>query len=456
MLSREGCFVMVAVIIIVGVGYLLEWEFLSIIGCLISAYVIYDLLSYRDDAMPIGEIALVIGAIQWIIAPIVSYSVKSEIYQMSVPENEYLAITLTLYIAFFAGIMIFRPRKYWKIDKQELILYCKSHIIAIKYLIGAGLLISLIPLNISAINFIRTLAECLLYIGTIMLMFAIPKKAAIVMGCVLGYTFLRSIIGGMFHDLMVWSIFLILSLFYLNDYSLKKRFVVIGVLLVGITTLQSIKPIYRSYTWQGSYSGNQVTLFLNLFAQSLFGELELNATQEGANISRFNQGWIISRIYNHIPTKQEYLGGKTIWEGAISSAVPRVLNPDKKGSGKESIQDFETFTGYHLNSKTSMGLSILGEAYGNFGILGGGAFMFVWGCLIAFFLNIIIKLASKSGYWLFFTPLICFNLIKAEINFVSVLNWTVKAFIFSFVVIYLLNKFFFENKCCQYSVGANE
>lgn len=38
-------------------------------------------------------------------------------------------------------------------------------------------------------------------------------------------------------------------------------------------------------------------------------------------------------------------------------------------------------TGYNLSSSTSMGLSILGESYGNFGLLGGTFFMFFGGGL---------------------------------------------------------------------------
>lgn len=37
-----------------------------------------------------------------------------------------------------------------------------------------------------------------------------------------------------------------------------------------------------------------------------------------------------------------------------------------------------------------------------------------------------------------FLPIICFNLIKAEISMMSVLNWTVKSVLFVGVVIYLL------------------
>jgi len=44
----------------------------------------------------------------------------------------------------------------------------------------------------------------------------------------------------------------------------------------------------------------------------------------------------------------------------------------------------------------------------------------------------------KDFLWIMFLPIICFNLIKAEISMMSVLNWTVKSVLFVGVVIYLL------------------
>lgn len=54
-----------------------------------------------------------------------------------------------------------------------------------------------------------------------------------------------------------------------------------------------------------------------------------------------------------------------------SALIPRFLYPNKKGAGEQSRKDFIEMTGYNLSSSTSMGLSILGESYGNFGLLGG-------------------------------------------------------------------------------------
>lgn len=412
---------------------------LAIIGILLVTYVGYSVITSYDDALPIGQITLLIGGVQWIVSPIIAYHSNHVTYPMAVPENEYLLYTILLYLSLFYGVFHFSPRKDCITNKGSLLSFCSAHKKGIKLLIVVGFIASIIPISTPSLLFIKVLIENLFYIGAIMLCFAFPKRTNIILICFLGYLLIRSILGGAFHDLMVWSIFILLSVFYLKGYTLRKRICIIAVLLVAVSTIQAIKPIYRSYTWWGGYQGNQVELFSDLFVKSLTGELD---TQEGVGLSeRLNQGWIISRIYKRIPSEQPYLGGKTIVEGVEATLVPRFISPNKKGAGESSIDDFETFTGYRLNGKTSMGISILGEAYGNFGLLFGAVFMFAWGAFIAKLVTWIHRLSTKNGYYYFFMPLICFNLIKAEINFISVFNWSIKALIFSFLIIYILKKF---------------
>ena len=414
---------------------------IAIIGILLVVIVAYRLITVKNDALPIGLISLLISGLQWIVAPILSYQAKDGIlYPMAVPENEYLLKTLILYLPFYISILYFSYREKCLLKKEELIQFCSAHIKKIIVLILIGFLASIFPAHNTSLSFILTLTENLLYIGAIMLCFAKPGHSVTICCFFLGYLLLRSILGGMFHDLMIWGLFSLLVVFSLKEYSIHRKLVIVIGLLICVSTLQIIKPIYRNYTWWGSYDGNKVELFVDLFVKSVAGELKADGSM--ALTGRLNQGWIISRIYERIPDEQPFVKGRTIFEGVEAALMPRFIFPDKKNSGQDSIKDFEIFTGYRLNSSTSMGLSILGEAYGNFGLIGGAFFMFLWGYLINKLISFIIYLNKKYGYWYFFTPLICFNLIKAEINFISVLNWTVKSFIYAAVIIWLLKVFY--------------
>ena len=88
-----------------------------------------------------------------------------------------------------------------------------------------------------------------------------------------------------------------------------------------------------------------------------------------------------------------------------------------------------------------MGLSILGESYGNFGLIGGCIFMLFWG----WFLTQIVRWACQwtrkyCFLWVLFLPIISYDLIKAEISMMSVLNWTVKGLIFAAVVVLFVKR----------------
>ena len=427
---------------------------LELIGIGLVAYIGYDLVFKMNIAFPIGHIALLIAGVQWIISPIVAYHSTKVLYPMAVSETEYLVKTLALYIPFIIGLLWVVPYNRFCIDKDSMIEFCCNHRRFIKALIVIGFIASIFPFNIPSLGFLLKLADGLFYVGVIMLCFSYPRRAVTISVFFMSYLLAHSIMGGMFHDLMVWGIFVLFVLFYLKEYKTKMRLVILFCLFIGISTLQAIKPVYRYYTWKGTYQGNKIELFTELFVHSLTGDL--SAMEAGDINGRLNQGWIISRIYKRIPEEHPYLEGKTIWEGIESSLVPRMLSPNKKGAGKESIRDFTTFTGYKLNSKTSMGLSLLGEAYGNFGLLFGAIFMLLWGCFIGKLVSWIQKLSRKVPYWFFFLPLICFNLIKAEINFVSVLNWTVKAFLFTFIIIYIMQYYSHKSRCYQSFTAKNE
>lgn len=435
-------------LLIWGLGILLilitDISVLELVGIGLVIYVGYDMIAGAPDALPIGHIALLMGGLQWIVSPIIAYHSSNLIYPMAVIEHEYLTKTLILYIPLYLAILWTMRRYATGISDEQLSEFCCCHMRGIKLITAIGFLAWIVPISSPSLSFILTLTRGLFYTGTIMLCFAYPSRAVVICLCFALLLLIRSILGGAFHDLMIWGIFMVTTIFYIKKYSARRRLAIIAVLLVCVSTIQAIKPIYRNMTWWGNYQGNKIELFANLFTKSLIGELDTSGDNVDLN-GRLNQGWIISRIYKNIPDNQPYLGGKTIWEGIEATLIPRFLAPNKKGAGKESIQDFETFTGYSVNSSTSMGLSILGEAYGNFGLFFGAVFMLIWGWCISQLILWLHRRSERNGYFYFFLPLICFDLIKAEINFVSVINWTVKALVFSFIVIYLIHHFIQED-----------
>ena len=119
--------------------------------------------------------------------------------------------------------------------------------------------------------------------------------------------------------------------------------------------------------------------------------------------------------------------GETIIKGIQASLLPRFLAPDKaKAGGREY---FERFTGKFISKNTSMGLSPLGEAYANFGIVEGAIFMLLLGLFYNFILKKIFSYAATYPTLILFLPLIFLQVVKAEVDFAVVINYLIKAII---------------------------
>lgn len=411
----------------------------GIFGCIgIGAvgFVVFDFFTQDKSWLPVGELALLLGGIQWIISPFFAYSANDSIYRMSQSCDVYMMYTVIMYMAFMLGFYSFR--KSMILTKEDLIKYCNMTGSTSNILIFIGIIFLFAPIHISSLQFIKTLASYLFFIGFIIKMYMNTSKSTLYLLISLGIQFLNSIRMGMFHDLLVWGIFMVMTWFYINQISLRKRILILCLSFLGIFLLQTVKSAYRQAIWYNNYSGNKIELFFSLLVDNAININEVRLDKESTTIARYNQGWIISRIYNNIPQNHEYIGGRTYIDAVSSALIPRFLYPNKKGAGEQSRKDFIEMTGYNLSSSTSMGLSILGESYGNFGLLGGTFFMFFWGWVIANIVSFVNKLSIRNFLWIVFLPIICFNLIKAEISMMSVLNWTVKSVIFVLILIYLL------------------
>lgn len=417
-----------------------SYGILSILGCSLVLYITYRLILIKNNPIPIEIVAIVISGFQWIVSPTISYHLTSSPYEMSVPEHVYMMKALPMYFSFVIGIFFATTRKDVSINCSNFHEYCVKNERFALLLIIMGLLSRLIPSGNANLSFLVNLIGFCLYIGSIMLCFAYPKKIYYIVLPLIIFTSVESMISSMFHSFIIWASFIFLVLFYLRRISKMQRIFIAIFAMLCLLVMQTVKPIYRSYTWNSQYSGNKVVLFASLFTDAMSGDFYNSDSLSDVN-SRFNQGWIISRIFNRIPEKHDYLYGTTILEAINATIIPRFLNPNKKNSGKDSLKDFEVFTGYKLQSGTSMGLSLLGEGYGNFGVVGGSMFLFIWGLTVSRFISLLKRLSEKTPCWYFFIPLICFNLIKAEINFISVLNWTFKSFVFVALILYFAKQF---------------
>lgn len=407
----------------------------SLFGIILVLFVIWQLMTKIGKDLPVLDISFVIAGLQWIIGPYFDYltTVTHQKYYMYVSEDIYMSIAVPLFLALITPyylISYFRPIKLNlkfndNLDNLALIL------------IGIGVFSS-IAANIlpRSLAFVFFLLKNLIFVGTSIILIQNNKRYRIIAYLSILWLLYSSIKTGLFHNLILWGIFLFFI--WAIKKKIKKIYAIIIFIMAffGASILQSIKNDFRE---QISSSGNPISLFSKMVVDAIFENKILSSEEKANDLNvRLNQGWIISAIIDNVPKNEPFAKGQTVTEAIKSSFLPRFLSKEKtKATGREN---FLRFTGLYLREDTSMGISILGEAYANYGKNGGAIFMFFWGLFLVFFWMFLCQFQQHTHELLFFIPLIFLQAIKAESELVIVLNHLIKASIIAFGIIFLIKK----------------
>lgn len=414
----------------------------SALGLCISAYYTYMVVQKMGDTIPVIDLMVALASLQWIVGPFIDY--HNELthfkYKMYVDEVTYMGYVVPAIIAFRIGTLFFRHEiNLDEIGNRVKVLLDDKP--GLPYLlIGIGLTAPLFSNLIPpALRFVFFLLANLKYIGIIYLLFSIGAQRWLIFSLVLLSTSVASIASGMFHDLLLWSMLTFTFVARELKLSLSAKIAIASVGMFLAITIQSVKHEYRELTWRTGYQGNRTALFIGLSVnQWRTGGIVTPVSDQEINV-RLNQGWIISSIMNHMPEKEPHAGGSTIREALYASFVPRLLDPNKKIAGGQ--ENFRKFTGQQLSEGTSMGISLAGEGFANYGRWGGILFMFVWGIFISWFWR---KLEDWSNIFptlLIWSPILFLQVVKAETELVVVLNHLIKASVLVFGVLWGIKRY---------------
>lgn len=409
--------------------------FWSIIGLIVVIAVFIAFLKRLGSSIPILELLLLISGLQWIVGAFIAYRIDFTHfkYYMYVDELTYMSYVVPGYGLFSVILIFFSKKKTIYLSSFENIKEYYS--LAIKLLI-LGVLVDFIGEAPEQIRFFLYFVGSLKYVGAIALYFSPFKWHRFFLFIVFGILVLDALISGMFHELILWSMFFYMFWAIRNGPSIKFHlFIILSALVLG-TTIQAIKSEYRALVWNG-FTGSKVGLFIDIVTIKLStGIVDDAEKQQNLNV-RLNQGWIISAVMHNVPSRVGYANGATIFESLEAAALPRFLNPNKLKAG--GIKNFEKYTGLPLAKGTSMGISIIGEAYVNFGVLGGIIFMGCWAFFLGLLWIVLIDKVNANNKWLFVLPLVFIQVVKAETEFSVVLNHLVKSLVFIFILFYLLS-----------------
>ena len=418
---------------------------LSGLGLGLCLFLFLRFIYQMGRTVPVLELTMLMAGLQWILGAFWSYRLDFEHfkYYMYVDEPEYMDIVVPGTFAFIIGTLSFYPKYSFQVVNESLKKLVVDHPKIAYYLIAVGVISPFIENYApAALGFVFYLMANLKYIGVALVLFKENNRRKWrIFYVVMALTLLASLRNGMFHDLLLWSalMFSFVAL-KVNMGFFPKLSLVLGGLFFAFL-LQGIKSQYRDYIASGvTSSGSRVEVFYDLMTNELdhFDDLFTESYLGVINV-RLNQGWIISAIIDNVPAAEPFAKGETIEEAVYASIVPRIFDPGKEIAGGR--ENFERFTGLYLGAHTSMGTSILGEAYANYGKEGSWLFMFLWGVALSLVYRYLIKYGNGHPIIHLFLPLIFLQVIKAETELVVVLNHLVKSMILVFVMLWFVRKY---------------
>lgn len=412
---------------LISMGFGAYW--LSAIGLGASAYYFMRLLIEAGQDLPIESLILVLAALQWIVGPMFDYWGFSHHFKfhMYIAEEDYMFLAVPSVILLSVGLYILRPSRriafiqgYAGVTRD---IVSRSRRLPL-YLIGVGVVFSYMAGNVPDwLDFPVYIFSNIKYIGLIYLLFSEQqkvKKAPLIIAFCL--TFMSSLQSAMFHDMLLWSAFVGMYAAYVLKPSMKQKIVLIILAVSFVSVLQIAKDEYR--TMLEEQEGG-----LGLFMAAVDNRLLEERTPSDDNVERlvirFNQGWIISRIMQVVPTFVPYADGETVVTAIKAAILPRLLFPDKPIAG--GVVNFEKYTGFELQSGTSMGISLLGEGYVNFGAEGAWVFMLVFGLLASLVIQGLFRLTQTYPTIWLWLPLVMLHFVKAETELLVQLNFLTKS-----------------------------
>lgn len=413
------------------------------IGLTFSLYISLLFLFKLGKEVPLKELIILIASFQWIVGAKIGYSIGKVHYRyyMYVDEETYMGYVVPGVILFYLGLSIIKSN-FQRDDLVVVFEQNRNYLLKIaKMVLVVGLSSFVISklMRVPQLSFIFYLSSLLMYVAASYFMLIYPHRKRLIFLGALVFMFISSLQSGFFHDLIISAVFLVFILFSAKTTYLSK----LSIITVGFAFLyiiQVVKSEYREIIWKSQGNVGTIAAFVEVLeaefapTASTASIKNLNgssAEEEQNNINtRLNQGWIISKIMENVPKNQDYFGGSTITEAIESAILPRFLFPNKKGA-EQAIINFKSMSGIDLNAGTSMGLSVIGEFYGNYGVVGGWLAMFIYGVFIAVTIKLLMQgIAGGSPIIVLWFLLFFFQVVKAETDFIKIINHLSKSILF--------------------------
>jgi hypothetical protein len=209
------------------------------------------------------------------------------------------------------------------------------------------------------------------------------------------------------------------------------------------TTIQLLKSDYRTDIQEGGEEAGLETFNKALEKKTNESNELFSAANLAPNITRINQGFILSYVMSNVPTRIPFEDGSEFKEILQSAILPRFLAPNKLNAGDKKI--FMKYSGISIKENTSMALGSLADGYINYGLLGGSLFMLGLGLLYNFTLKKFYKYSKNFPILLLFLPLLFYYPIRPDCELQTILGHLLKACFLIFIVMNIWKNIFKVN-----------
>lgn len=422
-----------------------EMSWFSFFALMISLQQFILLFNSIGYVIPIRYLFGAMMCVQFFIGPVLAYNGLDEYqyihYRMKIPESEYFSYAIPAVLSFIIGLHLNAGKlKGETVNEAGIAAFVERNPKLPYVFIVLGFLSSIISTFFSSeLAFVFYLLGNSKFIGLFLLVMGTRELKVVPMTIVIGSVVSSSFGEGMFHDLLTWIIFTgaVFALKYKFSFN-TKLFGGMAFILLAVT-IQILKGSYRAATGSGSEEAG-VETFAKIYEKQNENSSIFSFEKIAPSTVRINQGFIITNIMNNVPARIPFSNGDEMYQIFEAAIMPRILAPNKLNAGDRTL--FTKYSGIRLTVGTSMGLSSLGDAYINYGVVGGCIFMFFLGVIYCTILNAFHKYSQQYPALILFTALAFYFPIRPDCELQTILGHLFKSCFLIFVMIFIFKSTF--------------
>ncbi len=247
--------------------------------------------------------------------------------------------------------------------------------------------------------------------------------------------------GGMFTFPVYMGALVLMFLIGDKPVKLHIKVILISLSLSAIIFMQFFKLSYRNEVWRGTTEAASA----DAVDKALAGSIKAMGNDDLVDAAfplyyRMNQGYNVGLTIKHIPAVKPFADGEELFIVFSSAFVPRLFWPDKPRAGGH--YNMERYAGYIIKG-FSTNVGPIGEAYGNFGKIGGAIYMFFFGLFLRWAYFVVLKRSFKLPLLLLWIPVLFFQITYVmETDSLQAFNFFLKGIVFVWIMYRLFPRLF--------------